>query len=785
MLFNYIKLSLRKFSRQKFYSLLNILGLATGMATVILIMLFVADEMSFDNFHKNARDIYRIVEMQYYSGQPPFPVAVTPGPLAESLKAEFPEVELASRANVSWKAFQREDHRFDTYGLDVDEDFLRIFEFPLVRGDVKSALSEVNSVVISEKLSGKLFGKDSADAVGRMVAIGGKNQVMVTGIIKNVPENSHVTFDYLMPMAWRLKEVPTLRDDWGSNSLYTYVKLAPGTVQEEFDNKIRKYLGTKLERSVADLHLQPLTGIYLDEINYIADYMKKGNKQYVQIFSLVAVFILLIACINFMNLSTARAMKRAREVGLRKTIGAVRYQLVIQFLGESIMVALVALAIAFLMVDLLLPAFNSLTQKHLAVNWIDASGGILPLCLLATVITGVVAGSYPAIYLSSFQPARVLKGNLSHVAAGGSFRKFLVVLQFSISMVMISGTFVIYSQMKYIRNLDLGWSRENMLIIPNVNNFESLRSELDGKPGVAAVSATNQHPSYVMNSSAGFNWRGKPRDETILLHMQGVDYDYISTMKIQIIKGRSFSPDLPGDSVAIVINEQAAKVMGFDDPIGEQITVSDGSSYSIIGVAKDFHFRSIHDRIDPLLMFLTPQENSNVLVRLEGNVDEGIRSVENVWARLNNDKMLNYKFLDQDFDEQYRSEARTGKIFRYFSALAIIISCLGLFGLVAYTSEQRAKEFGIRKVFGASAPRLFYLASSEFLILVVFAFIISVPIAWFWMREWLDRFAYHVELSWFVFAGSGLISLIVALITVSYQAGRAVTANPSKTLRAD
>jgi ABC-type antimicrobial peptide transport system permease subunit len=471
---------------------------------------------------------------------------------------------------------------------------------------------------------------------------------------------------------------------------------------------------------------------------------------------------------------------------LRKTIGAFRYQLVVQFLGESVMVALVAMCISLLLVDLLLSPFNTLTQKSLVLDYTSLeSDGIIPICLGATILTGLLAGSYPAIFLSSFQPAQVLKGNATRKSAGGTFRKVLVVLQFSISIVMISGTMVIYSQMEYIRNKNLGWERENMLLIRNTQNYETLKKQLSNYSQIKGISGSSQHPSYVMNSTSGIGWKGKNEEDVVLFHTQGVDYDYIETMKIEVLMGRTFSRGSPGDTVSTIINEQAMKMLGFENPIGEYLTNGETEKYQIIGIVKDFHFKSIHDKIEPLVLYIEREGLSNMLVRVEGNPDETVKNIEKEWKAVNPDQLFAYSFLNEDFDNLYRSETQTGVIFQYFSGLAIVISCLGLFGLAAYTLEQKSKEYGIRKVFGASVSRLFYLASSEFLFLVVVACVISMPIAWYWMKQWLNGFAYHVELSWIVFVVSGLLAVVIALITVSYQAGKVGWINPAKTLRAD
>jgi len=784
MIWNYIKLSFRKFTRQKFYSLLNIFGLATGMATVILILLYVLDELSYDKFHPYEKDLYRVVENQFYSGQPVFPVAVTPGPLAEALKAEFPEVEMSTRVHFGWSAFRYKETIFDSRGIYADRDFLRMFDFRFIAGDTASALKEINSIVLTQELAEKLFGKE--EALGKTLLANREREVVVTGILKNLPPNTHLQFQYVMPMERRLVEIPSLKDNWGSNTLYTYVKLAPGSSKDHLNSRIETFLKTKLEESVTEFYLQPVTDIHLGEVSFVADVGGKGNKQYVTIFSIVAGFILIIACINFMNLSTARAMKRAKEVGLRKSIGARRHQLVVQFLGESVLVALVSMGLALLLVDLFMSPFNALTQKNLSANYSDISlTGILPICLAATLVTGLLAGSYPAVFLSSFQPATVLKGSNRGSASGGTFRKILVVSQFSISIIMISGTMVIYSQMQYIRNKNLGWQRNNMIMVHNIQNYETLKKELLAYSQIKGVSATNQHPNYVMNSTSGIGWKGKSEDDRVLLHTQGVDYDYIETMKIELLMGRSFSRTSPGDTISTIINEEAMKLLPFENPIGEFLSSGEEQEYQIIGVVKNFHFKSVHDRIEPLVLYIDRHDLSNMMVRIEGNAEDAVRNIEKEWKSVNPDQLLNYTFMDEDFDNLYRSESRTGTIFQYFSVLAIVISCLGLFGLAAYTAEQKSKEYGIRKVFGASVGRLFYHASKEFLMLVMIACVISIPVAWYWMKQWLDGFAYHVELSWIVFIAAGFAAIVIALITVSYQAGKVGFINPAKVLRSE
>ncbi len=782
MFWNYIIISFRKFKRQKFYSLLNIFGLATGMATVLLIMLYVLDELSFDRFHKNTVDLYRVVENQYYDDQDVFPVAVTPYALASSLKENYPEIELATRANFVWGNFKYAETEIEEGGLFVDPDFLKMFSFEFKSGNDSTALKEINSVVITEEFAKQLFGKD--DAFGKIIRFSGDKELVVTGVLHNPPTNSHISFSFLLPMEFKLAQDPKLRNDWESNTLYTYVKLVSGTSTSKINDKIKKHLEINSESTSVELYLQPVSDIHLGDVNFIAEVSGKGNKQYVVIFTIAAVFILIIACINFMNLSTARAMKRAKEIGLRKTVGAHRHQLIFQFLGESVMVAFVAMAISLLMVDLLLSPFNTLIQKNLQLDF-KSLNGIIPVSIAATLITGLLAGSYPAIFLSSFDAAKVLKGTIHTTASGGIFRKVLVVLQFCVSIIMISGTLIVYSQIQFIRNKNLGFEKEKIINVHRVsNNYDVFKNTLLSHGNIKGVAGTAQHPSFIENSGAGFSWPGKNPEDLLLFHYQSIDYDYVETMGMKMMMGRSFSKNNTADTLGIIINEEAMKLMNLEKPLGEVVNYNyTRKNYTIIGVVKDFHFKPIHTKIEPLILFLSQRnEFSNVMVRAEGNAEENIKMMETAWKKLNPEKSFEYSFLNEDFDNLYRAETQTGTLFQYFAVLAIIISCLGLFGLASFTVEQRSKEFGIRKVFGASISKLYYIASRDFILLVIISCFISIPVAWFWMKQWLSGFAYRIELSAGVFVIAGLAAIFIALLTVSYQALKVGNINPARAM---
>jgi ABC-type antimicrobial peptide transport system permease subunit len=478
-------------------------------------------------------------------------------------------------------------------------------------------------------------------------------------------------------------------------------------------------------------------------------------------------------------------MKRAKEIGLRKTVGAHRYQLIFQFLGESVMVAFVAMAISLLMVDLMLPPFNTLIQKNLQLNF-QSFHGIIPTCIAGTLITGLLAGSYPAIFLSSFQAAKVLKGTLHTSSGGGTFRKVLVVLQFCVSIIMISGTLIVYSQIQFIRNKNLGFEKDKIINIHRVSNdYDVFKNTLLSHGNIKGVAGTAEHPSFIQSSGAGFSWQGKNPEDLLLLHYQTIGHDYVETMGMKMMMGRSFSKNNISDTLGIIINEEAMKLMNLEKPLGEIVNYNyTKKNYTIIGVVKDFHFKPIHTKIEPLILFLSSRnEFSNVMVRAEGNAVENIKMMETEWKKLNPEKPFEYSFLNEDFDNLYRTETQTGTIFKYFAGLAIIISCLGLFGLASFTVEQRNKEFGIRKVFGASISRLYYIASRDFIILVIISCFISLPFAWLWMKQWLSAFAYRIDLGPVAFVIAGLLAILIALLTVSYQALKVGRINPAKTLR--
>lgn len=786
MFSNYLRIIFRSLKRQKFYAFINITGLSVSLTSVILIMLFVTHELSYDKFHPHARNIYRLVEHQYYTGKPVFPVAVTPGPLGASLQQEYPEVEAFTRVQTTTITFTKGDIKITEDGVLADPSILRMFSLPLVAGDTATALTHPMQIVISETMAQKYFASQSA--LGESLTLHNTDFV-ISGIMKDIPDNAQFDFDFILPIMVGIYARPNAYELWGSNFLYTYVRLQEGTDATMLNKKIKDHIKKFNERSVADLYLQPLTDVHLSSTAYTADLPGKGNVTYVSIFCVVALLILLVACINFMNLTTAQSMKRAKEVGLRKTIGANRWQLALRFLGESLAITTLSLLLAVILTGSLLPFFNVLAEKHFTLQTLFTNPYFAVGMVMITLATGLLSGSYPAFYLSAFKPMQVLKGKLAQNTGSGLFRKSLVVIQFSISTIMIGGTVVVLWQMQYIKNTNPGYARENVVIIDNASEHgESLKHLLAESPNIQSATFINQSILHVNNSSTTYSWQGKPEGEAILIHQLLVDEDFIETMKIEIKEGRSFSQTNDTDSTSIIINEQAAAIMGFDEPLG-QVLRYDHRSFTVIGVARDFNFKSVHNKIEPLIITKTNkfmQDESIIAIRIAPNrVTTALAAIEKAWKTVNPGLEFNYSFLDTDFDNLYKAESRIAMIFKYFAALAIIISCLGLFALTAYAAEQRAREFSIRKVLGASLAQIFSLASIQYLVLVGIAFVIAVPVCWYFMNEWLSSFAYRITIDYKVFVVSGLLVMLIAFLTVTYQAIRSSQVNPAQNLRGD
>jgi predicted permease len=784
---NYIKIALRNIKKHKGYSFINIAGLAIGMACCILILLWVQDELGYDLFHKNRRELYRVyTEVQYTDGRTNL-FTQSYFPLARILKEECPDVVDAVRyASRSMLLIKHGDKSFadDNFGF-ADSSFFKMFTFPFVKGNPETALSDKFSVVITEEMSKKYFGND--DPIGKTLNVNNQFDVQVTGVIENVPHNSSLKFDFLLPYTLYWGPNWAESNSWGGNPLETYVLLPKDALAEDAARKITDIKDKHDPPSATErvrLDLQPLSRIHLYALG------GGGLIRYVYIFSIIACFVLVIACINFMNLSTAKAGTRASEVGMRKVVGAGKTDLIKQFFGESVVLSFIALIGAILIVEIMLPAFNNLSGKRLSL---DPSGNITIILGLMgiTLFVGILSGSYPALFLSSFQPVKVLKGSFGSGSQRSLFRKILVVSQFTLSIFLIIGTIIIYKQLDYIKNRDLGYDKEHLVFVYMQGElkakYESAKSELLRNSDILKVTRSLQLPSNIASTVSALDWEGKNPDEKVSMNWDIVDFGYFETLKMDIVQGRSFSREFATDvSEAYIVNEEAVKLMGMESPVGKRLSVFRNEG-KIIGVVKNFNFKSLHHKIRPFVYMMNPNWISMMdcmFIRIApDNISATVKYIESTCKKINPAYPLRYRFFDEWLERLYRNEQRMGKIVGYFTFLAIAISCLGLFGMASFMTEQRTKEIGIRKVLGAPVSRIILLLSADFTKWVLAANIIAWPLAYFAISKWLENFAYRTNLNMSIFVLSGVLALVTALLTVSYQTLKAALANPVESLR--
>jgi len=788
MIKNYFKTAWRNLLQNKTFSLINIFGLALGMTCSLVIMLWLNDEMKKDKFHQNGKRIYRVMENQFYSGNVST-FDATPGILAENIVKDIPDIQMASQMLWEEEPLFTVDNTYDKEkGRYVEKDFLRMFSFKLTKGDPVTALARPDAVVISKKLADKYF--KGLDPVGKMIRIDNTDNVIVTGVLDEIPKSSSLTFDFLMSFEqWRKKN--DWAKDWGNNGPRCYVMLAPNTSVDKVNAKIKNYIKTKNKESNVNLFLQNYGESYLYS-DWENGKQNGGRIEYVKIFSIVGIIILIIACINFMNLATARSLRRAREIGVRKVVGAGKRQLIGQFIGESLFVSFLAICISLVIVMLLLPSFNTLTEKHLSLDFTDPS--FLLLLLGLVLVTGIISGSYPALFMSSLKPIIVLKGLLKFKPGATYFRKALVVFQFALSIILILGMIVIYRQIDFIHNKNLGFAKEDLLYMPLEGELQktypTFKEQLLKQPGIKYVSSAQSNPLEVGSSTSGVRWPGKDTTKLILFSSNPITYDYIKTMGIQLVEGRDFSTEYGLDTMNYLVNEAAAKKIGYKDPVGKELTMW-GDKGMIVGLMKDYHHNSLHVPIEPLILRLHKMSWGgnywgNVIVRTEkGKTKQAIASMEKLYKQFNPGFPFKYYFTDDEIANRYKAEYTVSKLSRYFAFLAIFISCLGLFGLVTFTAEQKTKEIGIRKVLGASVTGIVGMLSKDFLTLVVIAAVIAFPVAWLAMHRWLNDFAYRVNIGWWVFVMAGVIALLIALLTISFQSIKAAIANPVKSLRTE
>jgi putative ABC transport system permease protein len=806
MIRNYFKTAFRNLLRNKAFTTINVLGLALGIATCLLIMLFVTNELSYDRYNKDYQRMYRVVFKGKVQGGE-LKEAVTMAPVASTLQREFPEVQQATRIHSDDRppiAYGDKIFRGDQLAF-VDSNFFSVFTLPLIKGNPKTVLAEPYSVVITKKLAKKYFGNE--DPIGKMIVYKNNGSSMkITGMIDEVPVNSHFHFDLFVS----LSTVPKSRaEDWMSSSYYTYLVLPEGYDAKKLEAKLPsimdKYVSPQLKEKMGvtmaefrangndiNFHLQPIKDIHLHS-DLTGDMEAYGNITYVYIFSAVAIFMLMIACINFMNLSTAGASKRAKEVGVRKVMGSLKSQLIGQFLSESLLVTGAALVLAVVFVYLALPVFNHLSEQNLRFDIFNSPGTIV-LLLGFGLFTGLLAGSYPAFYLSSFNPVQVLKRRFSTGKSGNRLRSGLVVFQFFISIILIVGTAVVYKQLSYIHNTDPGYNKDKVLVIHETylldRNQNAFREQLLLDPRIVRVTASAYLPAGGSNSNNFFIYGDNNSSQVTKTLRYEVDEEYIPTLGMKVLAGRNFSKDFGADSSGIIINQVAARTFGWgDSALGHTLThtENDGSKrvYTVIGIVRDFHFKSLHEIITPLVMTKGTDYGTMIAKINTTDTKSLLNSIEQKWNAFNAGAPFAYSFLDERYNNTYKAEQNIMKILGIFAGLTIFVACLGLFGLVTFTAERRTKEIGIRKVLGADVTGIVSLLSRDFLKLVVLAFVIAIPVAWIVMNKWLEDFAYKVNIGVWEFGLAIVLALFVTILTVSFKAIRAALANPVDSLRSE
>jgi putative ABC transport system permease protein len=809
MLKNYFKIAFRNLWKNKGYSAINIFGLAAGIATCLLISLYVLDELSYDKFNKNAERIYRVNADIKFGGAEQ-KLAVCPDPMAFTMVKDYPEVENAVRfRNYGPSLVKKGNENIkEERIIYADSTLFDVFTLPMVAGNPKKALNEPNTVVVTENTAKKYF--NSTNVLGKVLRFDNKTDYKITGVIKEVPENAHFNFDFFIALAG-VEEAH--QNIWLSFNFNTYLLLRKDvdikSFQRKFDEILKKYMWPQAEQFMKisqedfkksgnhiNLSLTPLTDIHLHS-DRIAELAPNSDIQVVYIFSVVAIFILLVACVNFMNLSTARSANRAKEVGVRKVLGSQRKNLVSQFLTEAVVMSLIAFVFATGMAFLLLPYLNQLALKHLTLSvWEHPL--LFPVLIGFAIVVGVLAGSYPAWYLSAFRPIQVLKGTIAGGFKRSYLRSALVVFQFFISIVLIIATIIIYNQLNYIRNKNLGFNKEQVLLIRDAyaldKQAETFKQEVLNYPEIISGSKSGYLP--VSNSSRDneslFPEGQIENDKAVSSQFWTVDHDYIKTMGMQMVTGRDFNKEFPTDSSAIILNETAVKLFGFSgNPIGRKVTVfkdinaKTTRDYTVIGVVKNFNYESLRQNIGALCMKVGNDAGSISFRMKTSDIAQTINHIKSTWKQIAPNEPFTFSFLNEEFDNMYRSEQRSGKIFVSFAVLAILIACLGLFGLAAYAAEQRTKEIGIRKVLGATVNNIVSMLSKDFLKLVLIASLIGFPISWWFMNKWLQDFAYRIQIEWWVFALATFVSIFIAIITVSFQAVKAALANPVKNLRTE
>ncbi len=785
MIKNYFLIAIRNIKKHKAYSTINIVGLAIGMACSILILLWVQDELRFDKWHSKSERMGRVLVRVMTNGEP-YEVAVNPAALGPNLQKDFPEMESVCRFKNwgEWLFLYKDGEFIQANSGAIDSTAFDIFDFKFLFGSKEKALTDPHSLVLTEDLSHRIFGDENP--IGKVLEVKDRGVFKVVAVIADV-EHSHFDFDFLFPFQV-IKEDGENIDEMGQGSynFAIYFLLKNKNLFSSVDEKLKNSLNKFSDENTTELFSQKFKDIYLHS-NFAYDFIFKGDITNVITFSTIAFLVLIIACINFMNLTTARSSNRAKEIGLRKVVGAKRSSVISQFLSESILMSFVSFIIALAIVGVLLPKFNELSGKELTPAMLIEPSIVLMLILIA-LITGILAGSYPAFFLSAFNPIKVLKGKLSNGAKSSLFRKVLVVIQFTLSVALIVSTIMISKQMRFVKNKDLGYNKNHLVHIAMNGgirkNFESLKQQLLQNPNIKGVTTSRVLPVYACPSTSINEWEGKDDDREMTIHFFPVGYDFFETMEISMVDGRTFSKDFSADTVnSFIINQEAAKQMGMENPVGKTMSLHGTSGY-IIGVMKDFNFNNIRNKIAPLVLFMNHNQARICFVRIsENNTQETLSYIEDVWKRFEPDYDYNFRFMDESLARLYRSEQRSNTLINYFSIFSIFISCLGIFGLASFMAEQKTKEIGVRKVLGADIPHVVRIFSVEFTKLVLIGNVLAYPIAVYAMNKWLSNFAYHTNLTWWIFVLAAVISFTLVLITIAYQSYKAAVKNPVLSLR--
>jgi putative ABC transport system permease protein len=787
---NFFRIVLRNISRHKVFTFINVVGLAIGLTASLLILLWVQDEFSYDRFNHNGENIYRVEEDQFYSGER-YHVTVTPHPSGPVWKEKIPEIKEQTRLNRLPRLLFRQEDKvfFESSIAAADSGLLKMFTFPLVAGDPLTALSSPHSIVLTEKLSGKYFG--DTNPIGKTLILENKYQFTISGVMKDLPKNSFFTFEGLIPYSF-LKEIGAIDNSWGNNSIFTFVLLDRSADINSVNKKLTDIVLENNPQTKTKFLLFPLLDIHLHaQFGYGEN---KGPVTVVYIFILIAVFILLIACINFINLSTAKASTRGKEIGIKKVAGADQMTMIIQFMLESMLLVAMALVFALILIGLFLGIFNNISGKSFTLENLLQTKFIISFIVVG-LLAGVISGVYPAFYLSSFKPVMVLKGEAVSGMGNGKLRQILVIVQFTLSILIATTAIFMYIQLKLLQEKDLGFNKDNLICIPLAegmkSKYYSLKKELQKEPLIQGVTASRSNPVRIGSNSGGASWDGKDPEKTVLIGTNAIDYDYLKTLKMELVSGRDFSVDFPSDMAKdttgnFMVNEEVVKIMGIGDPVGKYFRFM-GLKGTIVGVLKNFNFKGADQPIEPIAFALAPPAYLNaILLRVTGsNTPAALKTVEKIWKDVIPEYPLEYTFVDQDYESLFRSQMRLTSLLKYFTILAVIIACLGLYGLSSYSAERRTNEVGIRKVMGASSLLVMYTLSKEFILLVLISIVIAIPVGWLIIKSLLKQFAYRIELDPFVFVGISLGAIIIAMLTVSFQAYKATGINPAEALKVE